>query len=693
MEVVVQRNPIPESPGYTVSAYIGNYRSDIIVIMQIDYKYYFAIYDEVYERYYVQLLNSRDVFNISVSIPIKTILYNFEKQNFEEVRVGFTILESISPTLNYEILRLGLSSETDTKVWTGNLVVNEISGPYQDNKLVDVIDLTKSVYYLATPSDGNAHDSQVLSIKWEYQYNNEESVAFKNSKRSVVIENGVKKCKLECRFHIREDIFEVTLFAFYKTKSPNVSRKTLTGNKKNTDKSDLIWSSKLTIEEQNKIIEISNRLSSDPNHLIAAMALETGGTFNPALVNSLGYTGLIQIGSQAAKDINRRKGTNITAGKDGNLVKMSRLEQLKYVEYYLEPFKGKLNTLGDFYLAILFPVDCGKGNLPNHVVFDKAIKLDYDSKGNVIKNTKWLRQRAYAQNPAFHKEKPEQGKTYVWEITQEIEKWYKKGVSEKGSKANSGLESQEATDTENNLDLEDSNEDIVFHIFQTGEIQFIINNVRRKTVKYIYYDNENQQHDLGSYTISKVKKYYAEPQYYDKLGKDTQYIYLVDIRNIKNYSSETKKFQLKINTNRYYIADVVMASLFGAMLENSYLDYVFNGFSNEIGQSIGGSTSHKHGINGDLRYLRKDLSGERMNLFIEDETGDPCGWKGLDEERQNKFNDALYKFGWKSMLSQYYGKTGSKKLLNHCSDDYKKKAHNDHLHLQGYKPVIKEIKK
>lgn len=32
------------------------------------------------------------------------------------------------------------------------------------------------------------------------------------------------------------------------------------------------------------------------------------------------------------------------------------------------------------------------------------------------------------------------------------------------------------------------------------------------------------------------------------------------------------------------------------------------------------------------------------------------GWKGLDAERQNKFNDTLYKFGWKKMLLQSDGK-------------------------------------
>jgi hypothetical protein len=73
------------------------------------------------------------------------------------------------------------------------------------------------------------------------------------------------------------------------------------------------------LSERKKIIEISHRLGCKPDYLTSAMALETGGTFNPAIVNSLGYTGLIQIGTTAAADINRRKGTNVTAGKNGNL--------------------------------------------------------------------------------------------------------------------------------------------------------------------------------------------------------------------------------------------------------------------------------------------------------------------------------------------------------------------------------------
>ncbi|WP_294246114.1 M23 family metallopeptidase [uncultured Chryseobacterium sp.] len=198
-------------------------------------------------------------------------------------------------------------------------------------------------------------------------------------------------------------------------------------------KANLYWGKYFNCQERKRIIEIAYRLGSKPDYLTSAMALETGGTFDPKLINSKGYTGLIQIGKDAAADINRRKKTNITSGKNGNLKNMTKFEQLIYVEYYLEPYKGKLNTLADFYLAILMPVDCGKGNQRNHVVFDKNLILDYNAKGEVIKNTKWVRKNGYSANPVFHKEENEEGKTYVWEIAKEIEKWYNKGELNKES--------------------------------------------------------------------------------------------------------------------------------------------------------------------------------------------------------------------------------------------------------------------
>lgn len=228
--------------------------------------------------------------------------------------------------------------------------------------------------------------------------------------------------------------------------------------------------------------------------------------------------------------------------------------------------------------------------------------------------------------------------------------------------------------------------DIEYHIQSSGEIQYKIQNQKRGYAAYFYHDNNGNIHELGKYKLNKVEENYGGV-YKDKLGKDSNNIYLIDIRTVKQvYKNNGVGFTLTINTNRYYMNDVTLASLLGAMLECNYDDFTFNGFSNEKGESVGGSKSHKNGMNGDIRYLRKNKKIDKTDLF---DNGEALGWKGLDEERQNNFNDSLYKFGWKSMLSQYFGEKKNK-LLRHCTND-SDNNHNDHLHVQGYRPTLKEL--
>ena len=197
--------------------------------------------------------------------------------------------------------------------------------------------------------------------------------------------------------------------------------------------------------------------------------------------------------------------------------------------------------------------------------------------------------------------------------------------------------------------------------------------------KYYYYDSTNTKHFIGSYIFKKIKNKYS--------GYGGKNINLVNLNQVKRYEKGNIKFDFNLeSSSRPYVNELTLASLLGAMLNCGYEDFTCNGFSKEDG-SPGVSTSHKNGYNGDFRYLRTDKSGNKVYLNKEDETGDPCGWKGMDETRQNKFNDELYGFGWKSMLSWKYGKTGSEKLLHHSShyDD-----HHHHLHTQGYNPNIKD---
>lgn len=115
---------------------------------------------------------------------------------------------------------------------------------------------------------------------------------------------------------------------------------------------------------------------------MAVMALETGESFSPSIQNSLGYTGLIQFGKSTAEEL----GT--TTDK---LKKMNSIEQLNYVEKYLNRKKDKYKTLTDVYLSVLYPVACGKGSISDYIVFDD------DSTNSTKKNAYWA-------NPSFHLE-------------------------------------------------------------------------------------------------------------------------------------------------------------------------------------------------------------------------------------------------------------------------------------------------
>jgi hypothetical protein len=81
----------------------------------------------------------------------------------------------------------------------------------------------------------------------------------------------------------------------------------------------------------------------------------------------------------------RLLGTNVDA-----LGALTAEEQLQYVEKYFQPFRGKLTTLEDIYMAILWPRAVGQPN--DYVLFsDGSIqyaqnaKLDDDGDGVITK--------------------------------------------------------------------------------------------------------------------------------------------------------------------------------------------------------------------------------------------------------------------------------------------------------------------
>lgn len=113
-----------------------------------------------------------------------------------------------------------------------------------------------------------------------------------------------------------------------------------------------------------KVVQIAADLKTDPNFLMAVMSFETGGSFSPSVRNKFtNATGLIQFMPATAKGL----GTTIEA-----LAKMSQLRQLDFVEMHFKPFRNRLKTLEDAYMAVLMPVAIGKG--ADHVLFKKPSK-------------------------------------------------------------------------------------------------------------------------------------------------------------------------------------------------------------------------------------------------------------------------------------------------------------------------------
>lgn len=118
-------------------------------------------------------------------------------------------------------------------------------------------------------------------------------------------------------------------------------------------KASLAWGEKVSPTFRAIVFAMSVRLGIDPDHLMACMAWESGETFRADVRNlsGSGATGLIQFMPATARGLD----TTTDA-----LAAMTPEFQLSYVESYFKPYRGRLRTLGDLYMAILWPAGIGK---------------------------------------------------------------------------------------------------------------------------------------------------------------------------------------------------------------------------------------------------------------------------------------------------------------------------------------------
>lgn len=125
----------------------------------------------------------------------------------------------------------------------------------------------------------------------------------------------------------------------------------------------------------NETSRVAKRLGAQPHHLLNVMAAESG--LNPAISNpGSNATGLIQFMPSTARGL----GTTTEALKG-----MSAVDQLKYVEKYLSPYKGRLNSQADVYGAIYLPKRLGQSvyATKGQPEYDQNRGLDIGGKGYI----------------------------------------------------------------------------------------------------------------------------------------------------------------------------------------------------------------------------------------------------------------------------------------------------------------------
>lgn len=147
----------------------------------------------------------------------------------------------------------------------------------------------------------------------------------------------------------------------------------------------LAWGAKVSPDFRRIVFALCARFDLDPDYLMACMAFESGETFRPDIRNAAGSgaVGLIQFMPATARGL----GTTVA-----RLASMTAEEQLVYVEAYFKPYAGRLVSLSDHYMAILWPKGIGKPE--SHALWSKATMpttyrqnagLDIDKNGFITK--------------------------------------------------------------------------------------------------------------------------------------------------------------------------------------------------------------------------------------------------------------------------------------------------------------------
>ena len=156
----------------------------------------------------------------------------------------------------------------------------------------------------------------------------------------------------------------------------------------------LAWGKRVSEEFRRRLADIAIDIDVPADFLMACIAFESGREFKPGTKNMAGSgaVGLIQF----------MPATAILLGTTTqDLARMSAEDQLYYVRQYFLPYRGRLKSLEDVYMAILWPRAIGKPL--DYVLFDIVGKpttyrqnasLDFNKDGKITKEEAAAKVRA-----------------------------------------------------------------------------------------------------------------------------------------------------------------------------------------------------------------------------------------------------------------------------------------------------------
>lgn len=166
----------------------------------------------------------------------------------------------------------------------------------------------------------------------------------------------------------------------------------------------IAWGAKVSQTFRDRIVWTADALGVPVDYLMAVIAFESAETFSPSIRNAAGSgaTGLIQFMPATARGL----GTTTEA-----LALMTAEDQINYVYRYLRPYKGRMHTLADIYMAVLWPSAVGKpddaalwSRASHPTTYRQNAGLDVDGDGIILKR----------EAAAKVQDKLERGRLFAW---------------------------------------------------------------------------------------------------------------------------------------------------------------------------------------------------------------------------------------------------------------------------------------